>query len=317
MTSLRELRAVAPALIGLVVVVLLFSVLAPDTFLSAMNARTVLAQYAGLAIAAVGMTFVIVSGGIDLSVGSTAALASVASALALRSTESPAVAIAVGVATGAFVGCANGALVSVVRINPFVATLATLGAARGLAKWLASDMTVRVRDPGWLEGLSAKVPSPAWLILPPSALLVLAVALVAAAVLRNTVFGVHIHAVGSSEATARLCGVRVGHTRFRVYALSGICAGLAGVLLFSRVGVGDPTGAGGMELAVIAAVVIGGASLAGGEGRITGSVLGALMLGALANGCNLRGWSNAIQEIITGGIIALAVAIDVWRHRMR
>lgn len=315
MTRLRELRAVAPAIIGLAVVTLLFSLLASDTFLSTINLRTVLAQNAGLIIAAIGMTFVIVSGGIDLSVGSTAALASVTTALTLRATQSPWLALAVGLATGVAVGCINGALVSLVRITPFVATLGTLGAARGFAKWLASDQTVRVPQPGWLPELSAKTPTPEWLFLPPSALVALVVAGVAAFTLRNTIFGVHVYAVGSNEATARLCGVRVGVTRFVVYAIAGACAGLAGVLLFARVGVGDPTGAPGMELAVVAAVVIGGASLAGGEGRIAGSVLGALMLGALANGCNLKGWSNAIQEIITGGIIALAVAIDAWRHR--
>lgn len=312
---LRELQAILPAIIGLAIVAVTFSTLAPDTFLTAANGRTVLAQYAGLMIATIGMTFVIVSGGIDLSVGSTAALASVTTAKTLEMTGSPSVALAVGLLTGAGVGLVNGLLVSAVRITPFVATLGTLGAARGFAKWLAADQTVRVADAGWLPDLAAKTPSPAWLVLPPSALLALAVAAVAAFVLRNTVFGVHVYAVGSSEPTARLCGVRVGQTKLLVYLIAGLCAGLAGILLFARVSVGDPTGAPGMELAVVAAVVIGGASLAGGEGRIAGSVLGALMLGFLANGCNLRGWSNSIQEIITGGIIALAVAIDAWRHR--
>lgn len=311
----RDLQAILPAIIGLAIVGLTFALLAPDTFLSLANGRTVLAQYAGLAIAAVGMTFVIVSGGIDLSVGSTTALASVTTALVLSATGSATLAFAAGLLTGVGVGLINGLLVSVVRITPFVATLGTLGAARGFAKWLAHDQTVRVADPGWLPDLSAKTPSPSWLLVPPSALLALAVALVAAFVLRNTIFGVHVYAVGSSEPTARLCGVRVGQTKLVVYLISGLCAGLAGLLLFARVGVGDPTGAPGMELAVVAAVVIGGASLTGGEGRIAGSVLGALMLGFLANGCNLRGWSNSIQEIITGGIIALAVAIDAWRHR--
>lgn len=312
---LRGLQAILPALIGLAIVTATFSILAWDTFVSVGNARTVLAQYAGLAIAAVGMTFVIVSGGIDLSVGSTAALASVMAAKVLNQTGSPALALAAGLGTGLVVGLANGLLVSAVRITPFVATLGTLGAARGFAKWQAGDQTVRVTGLGWLEELSAKTPKPAWLLLPPSALVAAAVALAAAFLLRNTVFGVHVYAVGSSEPTARLCGVRVGRTKLVVYLLSGLCAGLAGTLLFARVSVGDPTGAPGMELAVVAAVVIGGASLSGGEGRIAGSALGALMLGFLANGCNLRGWSNSIQEIITGGIIALAVAIDAWRHR--
>ena len=315
MIRLRDFQAVLPALIGLAVVALTFASLAPETFLSVGNARTVLAQYAGLAIAAIGMTFVIVSGGIDLSVGSTAALASVTTASALQATGSPTAAIAVGLGTGLAVGLVNGLLVSAVRITPFVATLATLGAARGFAKWWAGDQTVRVAELGWLPDLSAKVPTPSWLFLPPSAILAVGVALLAAFTLRNTILGVHVYAVGSSEPTARLCGVRVGRTKLLVYLISGLCAGLAGVLLFARVNVGDPTGAPGMELAVVAAVVIGGASLTGGEGRIAGSVLGALMLGFLANGCNLKGWSNSIQEIITGGIIALAVAIDAWRHR--
>lgn len=311
----RDIVDLLPALIGLAVVAITFSILVSDTFLSVQNGRTVLAQYSGLAIATIGMTFVIVSGGIDLSVGSTTALASVTTALVLNRTHSPGLAVAVALSTGAAVGFVNGFLVSVVRIPPFVATLGTLGAARGFAKWLANDLTVRVPDAGWIPELSAKTPSPAWLLLPPSALIALVVAIAAALLLRNTVFGVHVYAVGSSEPTARLCGVHVGRTKLFVYLISGLCAGLAGLLLFARVGVGDPTGAPGMELAVVAAVVIGGASLSGGEGRIAGSALGALMLGFLANGCNLRGWSNSIQEIITGGIIALAVAIDAWRHR--
>jgi ribose transport system permease protein len=311
----RDIIELLPALIGLAVVALTFSLLVPETFLTIPNARTVLAQYSGLAIATIGMTFVIVSGGIDLSVGSTAALASVTTAMVLATTASPTLALITGLATGAGVGLVNGLLVSVVRIPPFVATLGTLGAARGFAKWLANDQTVRVADGGWIGELSAKTPTPSWLLLPPSALVALLVAASAALLLRNTVFGVHVYAVGSSEPTARLCGVRVGRTKLFVYLLSGLCAGLAGLCLFARVSVGDPTGAPGMELAVVAAVVIGGASLSGGEGRIAGSALGALMLGFLANGCNLRGWSNSIQEIITGGIIALAVAIDAWRHR--
>lgn len=311
----RDIVELLPALIGLAVVALTFSLLVPETFLTLPNGRTVLAQYSGLAIATIGMTFVIVSGGIDLSVGSTAALASVTTAMVLAGTGSPSLALATALATGAGVGLVNGLLVSVVRIPPFVATLGTLGAARGFAKWLANDQTVRVADAGWIGELSAKTPTPSWLLLPPSALVALVVAASAALLLRNTVFGVHVYAVGSSESTARLCGVHVGRTKLFVYLLSGLCAGLAGLFLFARVSVGDPTGAPGMELAVVAAVVIGGASLSGGEGRIAGSAIGALMLGFLANGCNLRGWSNSIQEIITGGIIALAVAIDAWRHR--
>ena len=122
-------------------------------------------------------------------------------------------------------------------------------------------------------------------------------------------------AIGSNEATARLCGVRVERTKRIVYAISGLCAGIAGTLLYARLTVGDPTGAIGMELQVVAAVVIGGASLSGGEGTILGTVLGALLLSVMANGCSLLGISNAAQEMLTGAIIVAAVAIDAWRHR--
>jgi ribose transport system permease protein len=299
---------------GLVVVAIVFGSAVPELFFTTGNVRTVLAQNAALLLGAVGMTFVIVSGGIDLSVGSVMALSSVTTALVLRATGEPYAALAAGAGVGLAVGLVNGCLVALLRIPPFIATLGTLGAARGLAKAIAGNERVAA-DPEWLAGLAARVPTPSWLLVAPSVWIALFAAIAAGLVLRNTVFGVHVHAVGSSEATARLCGVRVERTKLLVYAISGLCAGVAGSLLFARLTVGDPTGAFGMELAVVAAVVIGGASLKGGEGRIAGSVLGALMLGFLASGCNLRGWSNAIQEIITGGIIVLAVALDAWRHR--
>ncbi len=314
MNRLRELRPLLGPIAGLALVAIVFGLSVPDIFLTTTNARTVLVQNAALLLGAVGMTFVIISGGIDLSVGSVMALSSVVTALVLKSGHSPGVAALAGACTGLSVGLLNGLLVTTLRIAPFIATLGTLGAARGFAKWLAANERVAA-DPGWLGEMTAKTPTPAWLVIAPSVWVALLAAALAALVLRNTVFGVHVYAVGSSEPTAHLCGVRVHRTKLLVYAISGLCAGVAGTLLFARLTVGDPTGAFGMELAVVAAVVIGGASLTGGEGRVAGSVLGALMLGFLASGCNLRGWSNAIQEIITGAIIVLAVALDAFRHR--
>jgi ribose transport system permease protein len=274
-------------------------------------------QYAGLVIAVVGMTLVIVSGGIDLSVGSVAALASVVTALALERGASPGVAACAGVLTGLVAGAANGALVGRWRIAPFIATLGTMGIARGLAKWLANNQTVRVKDEqiGWLDALTASTPTPSWLVVAPSVWIAFAISVIGAILLRRTVFGVHVTAIGSSEATARLCGVRVERTKWIVYSVAGICAGIAGALLFARLTVGDPTAAIGFELQVVAAVVIGGASLAGGEGTISGAVSGALLLGFLVQGCNLLGVSSAAQEMLTGAIIVAAIALDAWRSR--
>ena len=150
--------------------------------------------------------------------------------------------------------------------------------------------------------------------LAPGLLLTLALVLLASFLLRRTVFGVHTLAVGSSESTARLCGVPVERTKVMVYALAGLMAGLAGALQMGRVGVGDPGASLGLELNVIAAVVLGGASLAGGSGSVSGTLVGALLMSTLANGCNLLGWPTYVQQILTGVIIVAAVALDRWRQ---
>lgn len=311
-----RLRGAAGPLLGIVIVVLSMMVLRPESFLAAGNFRLILAQNAGLFIAVVGMTIVIISGGIDLSIGSVVALSSVTTGLALLHGVPPTAAALVGVATGILVGLVNGELIARWRVSPFIATLATMGIVRGLAKWLASNQTVRA-SPGWLEALTATTPTPRWLIVAPSVWIALFVAILGAIVVRRTIFGVHATAVGSNESTARLCGVRVERTKRIVYALSGLCGGIAGTILYARLAVGDPTGALGMELQVVAAAVIGGASLSGGEGTIPGAVLGALLLGMLANACTMLDISNAAQEMVTGAIIVAAVAVDAWRRRSR
>jgi ribose transport system permease protein len=309
----RALAALGPAL-GVLVVVLLFSLLVPDSFLSLYNFRTVVTQTVIVALGAIGMTFVIASGGIDLSVGSVIALSSVVTAILLRDGSSPGVALLVGVATGAAVGAMNGLLVTRLKIVSFVVTLGTMGIARGIAKWLANEQTVNA-PAGWLEDLMRKTPDPRWLLVSRGAWLTLILAGLMAFVLARTVFGVQVLAIGSSEATARLCGVRVDRQKTLVFALGGAFAGLAGVLQFGRLTVGDPTTAIGLELDVIAAVVIGGASLSGGRGSIAGSLLGAFFMAVLANGCTLASVPSYAQEIVVGVIIVLAVAVDQWRRR--
>ena len=282
--SRRELIQVLGPFLGLFFVVGLFALVAPAGFLSLYNFKTVATQTVIVGLGAVGMTYVIVSGGIDLSVGSVIALSSVATALLLDAGNAPAVAVLGGILTGATCGLVNGLLITGLGIVPFIITLGMLGIARGAAKYLADEQKVDA-PASWINELMTKSPTPSWLVLAPGVWILFGLALLMALVLRNTVFGVRTFAVGSNESTARLCGVPVARTKVAVYVVCGLFAGLAGVMQFGRLTVGDPTTAAGKELDVIAAVVIGGGSLSGGEGRILGSLVGAFLMSVLANGC--------------------------------
>jgi ribose transport system permease protein len=300
--------------IGLLAVLALFTVLEPEAFPTIYNFQTIAAQTVIVGLGAIGMTFVIVSAGIDLSTGSLIALSSVVTAMALRDGHPPLVAALAGVAAGGLAGVINGALITRLRLVPFIVTLGSMGIARGLAKYLAEEQKIDA-PPGWLAAVMAKTPTPEWLLVAHGTWVMFALALVMGFVLRRTVFGVHTYAIGSNEATARLCGVRVPRTKVAIYTVSGIFAGLAGVMQYARLTVGDPTTAVGKELDIIAAVVIGGSSLSGGTGGIGGSLVGAFLMSVLANGCTLTGVPNYVQEIVIGMIIIAAVAIDKWRQR--
>lgn len=307
-------KPVAGPLLGLLVVLGLFWILEPEAFLSARNLRTVSTQTVIVGLGAIGMTFVIASGGIDLSVGSVIALASVVAAAVAQAGYDPFFCALAGVGAGALCGLVNGVVIARLGVIPFIATLGMMGVARGVAKWLAAEQKIDA-PAGWLADLMSKAEEFRLLGLPRAVWITLLLAIVFGLVLRHTVLGAHTLAVGSNEDTARLCGVRVGRTKIWIYVLCGIFGGLAGVMTFGRLTVGDPTTAIGEELDVIAAVVIGGASLSGGEGRIAGSILGALLMAFLANGCNLTGVPNYVQEILIGVIIVAAVALDRYRHR--
>lgn len=299
-----------PAL-GLLVVVLVFAILtkAPERYLSAFNLRIVLSQTVIVALGAIGMTMIIVSGGIDLSVGAAIALTGVITALGVRSGFTPAVAVGAAVVAGGAVGLVNGLLITTLRVVPFIATLGMLGIARGVAKWVAHEQTV-IAPATWINGLLVTFPTPAWLVVAPGVWIALILATLASLMLARTVFGRRIFALGSNEAAARACGIDTDRLKITTYALAGLLFGLAGVMQMSRLRLGDPTVANGAELDIIAAVVIGGGSLAGGEGSIVGSMIGALIMAFLRNGCQQMGWPNYIQEIIIGAIIVLAVALD-------
>lgn len=313
---MRRLRlsAFGPVL-GLVAVILFFSLLSDDPaqYLSARNLRIVLAQTVIVALGAIGMTFIIVSGGIDLAVGSTIALSGVVTAVGLRDGWSPPMAVAAGVLTGGVVGVVNGVAITRLRVMPFIATLGMLGIGRGVAKWLAGQQTVNV-PPTWVNELAVTFPSPSWLLVAPGVWLTVLLAMLATFVLQQTVFGRRVFAIGSNEAAARACGVPTDRVKVWIYALAGLLFGLSGVMQMSRLRQGDPTVAIGTELDVIAAVVIGGGSLAGGEGTIVGSMIGALVMAFLRNGSQQMGWANYVQEIIIGIIIVAAVAMDRYRR---
>ncbi|MBM3312541.1 MAG: ABC transporter permease [Candidatus Aminicenantes bacterium] len=309
------LNLIAPFL-GLILVLALFSALpeVQSRFLRWANIKAVATQSVIVALGALGMTVIIISGGIDLSAASSIALSSVIVAYAINAGASPGWAILLGVLTGGAVGMVNGTLITRLRLVPFIITLGMMGIARGLAKWIAHNQKIDA-PLTWVNDLMAKSPRPSWLVVAPGVWLMAGLALAMAVVLRYTVFGRHVFAIGSNEATARLCGVRTGRAKVAIYSLSGLFCGLAGVMEFSRLTVGDPTVAVGLELDIIAAVVIGGGSLSGGEGSILGSMVGVFIMSFLRNGCTMMGWPNYVQEIIIGVIIVAAVSLDQIRHR--
>jgi ribose transport system permease protein len=307
------LNRLAPFL-GLLLVIIIFAILIgePQKYLSLRNLRTVLAQTVIVAIGAIGMTIIIISGGIDLSVGSAIALTGVITALGISAGWPTIMAVAAGILVGGVVGIVNGLAITRLRVVPFIATLGMLGVARGVAKGLAGSQTVNVPDT-WANDLLLTVPKHAWLLVAPGVWIAIILAIAAAVLLRRTVFGRRVFALGSNEAAARACGIATGRLKIYIYALAGLLFGLAGVMQMSRLRQGDPTVAAGLELDIIAAVVIGGGSLSGGEGSILGAMIGALIMAFLRNGCQQVGWPNYIQEIIIGALIVFAVAIDRWR----
>ena len=302
---------------GLLLVIGIFSLSAEvrPYFLTGANFKTILLQTVIVAIGALGMTMIIVSGGIDLSVGSVVALTSVVCAKLLVHNSSPVLAAAAAVLAGAAIGLINGSIVAWFRMMPFIVTLGMMGIARGAAKskWLADNQTVNAPDTA-INRLMEPGDPLHFLPLPPGVWIAIFLAVLMAVIMRQTIFGRYIFAIGSNESTARLCGVRVPLYKAAIYTVAGAFFGLAGLLQMARLTQGDPTVAIGLELDIIAAVVIGGASLSGGVGSILGSMIGALIMAVLRNGSNQMSWPTYIQEIIIGAVIILAVAIDRIRQ---
>jgi ribose transport system permease protein len=311
----------------------------PVVFATADTLRSIAVNSVTIGVCALGMTVVIIAGGIDLSVGNGVALCSTVLACCLKTDWDPRLAVAMCLLTGCAMGAVNGGLVSLLRVVPFIITLGTMTIYLGIGKWLAhvvekGGQTVRPdvtrQVPDWLQaftsirefalwpgksGISSLDALLAYVRFPVGIWAGLALALVVAALLRYTVFGRYVFALGSNEATARLCGINVPWNRLLVYTLCGLFVGIAGIYQFSRLKSGDPNGNNALELRVIAAVVIGGGSLSGGRGSVLGTIAGAGLMSTIVTGCTYLDISNDVQDIVLGIIIVAAVTLDQFRQR--
>ena len=296
---------------GLVALCLLLWAATPH-FLTVSNLLNVLEQTSINAIVAVGMTLVIISGGIDLSVGSVLAVSGIALARALEAGVPAPLAIAIGLVVGSSCGLLNGVLVTYGRLPPFIATLGMMSVARGAALMLAEGRPIS----GFSEGFRALATSRV-LMIPAPVIITALIYVVAHLVLTRTVFGRATYAIGGNEEAARLSGVPVWFHKTMVYGVAGLTSAAAAVILTARLNSAQPTAGTMYELDAIAATVIGGTSLLGGEGTLTGALIGALIMGVLRNGLNLLNVSSFFQQVVIGVVIIVAVLIDMSLKRRR
>jgi ribose transport system permease protein len=281
-------------------------------FLTVTNLLNVLEQTSINAIVAVGMTFVIISGGIDLSVGSVLALAGIALANAIEAAVPVPAAVLLALASGTACGLANGVLITFGRLPPFIATLGMMSVARGAALMVAEGRPIS----GFSEGFRALATGHV-LMVPAPVIITIVVYGVAHFVLGHTVFGRATYAIGGNEEAARLSGVPVRFHKTAVYGVAGLTSAAAAVILTARLNSAQPTAGTMYELDAIAATVIGGTSLLGGEGSVVGALIGALIMGVLRNGLNLLDVSSFVQQVVIGGVIIGAVLIDISLKRRR
>ena len=309
--SIRELaqHPQAPILAALVLVIVTMS-FASDFFLTERNLTNVFAQSAVVGIAAVGATFVIITSGIDLSVGSSVALGGMVSAMLVNNGLNPILGVLLCIAVCALIGTGIGMAVAWVGLVPFIVTLAVLGMGRGLTLQLSEGESVYGLPAAftWLGG--GQIGS-----IPVSIVLMLVVFLIGHIVLSRTTLGHKIYAVGGNRQAARLSGIRDKRVLCAVYAVAGLCAGLAALVLVGRIGAATPTAGEGLELQVIAAVVIGGTSLFGGRGNLFGTLIGVLLIGVINNGLTLLNVSPFWVQFIQGALILVAVLLDAFNQR--
>lgn len=310
------------AIVGILLLfIVLLAALTGGKFLGAQNLINVIRQVSAIGIIAIGMTFVIIARGIDLSVGSVLAVAAVvASSLAQMPTAPnkmfvgmapiPVLGILAGLAVGALLGLVNGSLVAGFRIPPFIATLGMMTSARGMANIYTNGRPLSTLDPAynWVgQGDIGPIPVPI--------IIFALVAVVAHLMLTRTRFGRHVFAYGGNEQAARVSGINVSRINLGIFTLIGLLAGLAGLMLSARIGSGQPNLGIGIELDAITAAVIGGTSFNGGIGTVWGTIVGALIIGIINNGLDLLGVSPFMQQVVKGAIIVIAIIIDERKNR--
>lgn len=292
------------SLIGLVLLCVVITFVSP-AFMTLSNRTNVFTQVSTNAIIAVGMTFVILTGGIDLSVGSTVAISGAFAASIIKSTNNVFLAVLAAGIVGIVIGLINGLLISKGKLQAFIATLATMTIFRGATLVFTNGTPISKLPENFVNIGNGKLG-----FIPIPVIITVIVLVIAIYVLTQTRFGRYLYALGGNEDSARLSGINTTKIKTLVYVISGFASSIAGVIIASRIGSASPNAGTGFELDAIAAVVIGGTSLAGGEGRITGTLIGALIIGVLNNGLNLMNVSPFYQSIVKGLVILIAVLLD-------
>lgn len=292
--------------IGLILLIVVISIM-NSAFLDLSNLLNLLRQVSINGLIAFGMTFVILTGGIDLSVGSILALSSAFTAILITSGLDPIVALIVGVLGGFLLGVFNGVLVTFGSMAPFIATLATMTIFRGLTLVVTDGNPITNLGDSYMFQLFGKG---YFFGIPVPAVTMIIVFIVLAIILQKTTFGRHTYAIGGNEIASKISGIKVNRVKILIYGISGLMSALAGAILTSRLNSAQPTAGTSYELDAIAAVVLGGTSLTGGKGRIVGTLIGVLIIGVLNNGLNLLGVSSFYQQVVKGIVILIAVLID-------
>ena len=292
--------------IGLILLIIVVSILNPS-FLDLSNLLNLLRQISINGLIAFGMTFIILTGGIDLSVGSILALSSAFIALMITSGVDPIIALIIGVLIGFVLGAVNGLLVTKGNMAPFIATLATMTIFRGLTLVITDGNPITNLGDSYLFQLFGKG---YFIGIPVPAVTMIIVFVILLIILQKTTFGRHTYAIGGNEVAAEISGIKVNKIKILIYGISGLMSALAGGILTSRLNSAQPTAGTSYELDAIAAVVLGGTSLTGGKGRIVGTLIGVLIIGVLNNGLNLLGVSSFYQQVVKGVVILIAVLID-------
>lgn len=308
----RKLTTEVALLIVLVIMLIVFSILSPY-FFSLSNFMKVGLYTAQMGVMAGGMTLVLLSGGIDVSVGSVMAIVGIIAGLILQSGGNTFLAVAAGILTGGVCGLANGLIITKGHVNAFITTLGTMTIIRGLAQIFSGGKTILIQNTAY-NAIGRKY---IFGILPLPVLIMILVFILFWFILKYTKFGRQVYSIGGNEKSAYLSGIKVVPTYLWIYIIMGFCAGISGIMLSAQSGAGIPSAAAEINMETISAVILGGTSLSGGKGKLIGTVMGVLILATLSNGLNLLSVPSFYQEVIRGVVLIMAVIFDMMKERKR